>query len=335
MVALVLSSIVILAVIEIFIGARQMYRVQEAKSRLQENARLAVQLISQSALNTGYRGCGSRAAIPLANSLNNATDFEWDFGIDVLGNEASDNSWLPAKPDFITTDPEDPIVFDLITFRTILEPTIPVFDQDGDAFGSGDLNVGGAGDLEVNDIVVVSDCLNAAVFEITAAGSAISHASSAAPTTTPGNAPTTTPGNATTQLGKRYENAQLNRIVTRSFFLRTPPATPRPQVPSLYMREAPSGQEAQELVEGVENMQILYGIDTNLDSMADEYRTANNVGNWENVVSLEIQLLMVSATDNLTMEPQEYTFDGNNIIANDNRIREVYSQTIALRNRLP
>ena len=61
------------------------------------------------------------------------------------------------------------------------------------------------------------------------------------------------------------------------------------------------------LVEGIQDMQILYGVDTDLSGTADYgtpnfYVTANNVttANWPKVVSIRISLLAVTLDDNLT-----------------------------------
>jgi type IV pilus assembly protein PilW len=83
-------------------------------------------------------------------------------------------------------------------------------------------------------------------------------------------------------------------------------------------------------------MEILYGVDTNQDFSVDDYRTANAVGNWANVISVRISLLMVSLENNLVVDgPQDYYFNGATITpaANDRRLRRVFTQTIVLRNR--
>ena len=90
----------------------------------------------------------------------------------------------------------------------------------------------------------------------------------------------------------------------------------------------------QELVEGVEDMQILYGVDTGSDRFPNQYLTANNVTNFNAVVSVRIMLLMRSIDDFVTDSPQTYTFNGTQTTAGDRRIRQVFSTTVALRNRM-
>jgi type IV pilus assembly protein PilW len=89
-------------------------------------------------------------------------------------------------------------------------------------------------------------------------------------------------------------------------------------------------------------MQILYGENTNDDnnSAADRFVPADQVSNWDNVVSIRIALLVQSLEDNLVNAPQSYTFNGvlyNGTTGNganppDKRLRRVFTTTINLRN---
>ncbi len=90
-----------------------------------------------------------------------------------------------------------------------------------------------------------------------------------------------------------------------------------------------------ELIEGIENMQISYGEDTDSDSTPDYYVDANNVVNMESVVSVRINLLAVSLDDNLSTAPVKYQFNGGETTPSDRKLRREFSSTIAVRNRLP
>ena len=95
---------------------------------------------------------------------------------------------------------------------------------------------------------------------------------------------------------------------------------------------------AQELAEGVENLQVRYGVDTDGNTTADEYRTANNVGatEWANVVSLQVAILVTGVTDRVVeTDPRQFTLL-DQVVGPfaDGRLRRVLSFTVALRNRL-
>jgi type IV pilus assembly protein PilW len=74
----------------------------------------------------------------------------------------------------------------------------------------------------------------------------------------------------------------------------------------------PTNNGALDLIEGTENMQILYGEDTPVsgiyDGWANYYVPANNVVNWEKVVSIRVSLLLRSLDDNLSSQPFQSTF---------------------------
>jgi type IV pilus assembly protein PilW len=90
----------------------------------------------------------------------------------------------------------------------------------------------------------------------------------------------------------------------------------------------------EELVEGVQDMQVLYGIDSDNDQFPNQYVTSDNVPNFNAVVSLRIMLLIHSIDDFVTEAPQTYTFNGVLTTPTDRRLRHVFTTTIALRNRI-
>jgi type IV pilus assembly protein PilW len=90
-----------------------------------------------------------------------------------------------------------------------------------------------------------------------------------------------------------------------------------------------------DIVEGIENMKILYGVETDAVGSANYgtpnfYVTANNIPDidadgtldWQRVVSIRITISV-------------RTIDGNLTTTGDGRIRRDFISTIAVRNRLP
>jgi len=324
MIALVLGLVVTSAVIEIFLGSKQMYRLQDARARLQENGRYAIQHLTNNIRNAGYNGCATRGgSVPITNTLNTSGDYLWDFATGIQGFNATASAaiWAPAMDAEIITPLSGS---DVLTIRTMNEPVIRVTAHPGGTPpGSAAIQVNTQNQLERFDIVMVTDCLTSAIFQITNANPNTSG------TVTHNTGGAGIPGNATQALGKDYTGAELVKLTTKSFYIRDDNG-----VPSLYQRI--SNNDAVPLVEGVENMQILYGVDTNLDDAADQYLTANNVTNWDNVLSVRVNLLLRTLADNLVVDsPQTYNFNGDPVTATDSRLRAVFSRTISLRNRVP
>lgn len=114
-----------------------------------------------------------------------------------------------------------------------------------------------------------------------------------------------------------------------------------------YLRNDPQGtpflmcagsrsNQAVELAEGIENMQILYGVDTDGDKQINRYINATDVGNFrDNILSIQIALLVRSLIEvkdqaeqkTYSLLDQSYT----NPVA-DRYQRAVFTTTISLRN---
>ena len=96
----------------------------------------------------------------------------------------------------------------------------------------------------------------------------------------------------------------------------------------------------QELVEGVEDMQIFYGEDMDGDGVVNRYVTpavinglcGGNPDCWLRVVNVRISLLLQTLDDDVTQQPQAYTFNGETVTPTDNRLRRVFTATVSLRN---
>jgi len=226
MIALLIGAFLLGGVLQIFIGSKQTYRMQENLSRLQENGRLALDFIGRDIRMTSYWGCLARPSG------------------DVFGETVSGISKITLKAAFVTT------------------PT------------------GSCGTTVDKTAVYYTDYTSTIIYSINNA------------------------------------NAVLHKC-------------------------CPTNNGAIDLIEGIENMQILYGEDSNADGWANYYVPANNVVNWEKVVSVRISLLAATLDDNLTTQPMPYTFNGITTTTTstppvtDRKIRRVFTTTIALRNRLP
>lgn len=94
--------------------------------------------------------------------------------------------------------------------------------------------------------------------------------------------------------------------------------------PALYRDKLVSSTAStkEELVQGVENMQITYGVDTGTDNNVDAYQAADSVTNWSRVLSVRITLTLVSGQN------EKVGTTG------DKLLRKSFSNTIAIRNRL-
>ena len=97
------------------------------------------------------------------------------------------------------------------------------------------------------------------------------------------------------------------------------------------------GETVAELVDGVEDFQVEYGIRTGNNPVANEYRTANDVADWSRVVSVRFRLLLSSTDDNIVAKSggavQSINFNGAAVAA-DGRLRQTFGSVVAMRNRV-
>ena len=98
--------------------------------------------------------------------------------------------------------------------------------------------------------------------------------------------------------------------------------------PALFMDDG-SGV-ARELVEGIEDMQVQFGVDTDSNQVANYYVDPDSVSVSEmnDVVSVKLSLAVRTLTNNVAVQNRVY----NGV--NDRRISKNYVATVAIRNRL-
>ena len=95
--------------------------------------------------------------------------------------------------------------------------------------------------------------------------------------------------------------------------------------------------DEQLIAEGIENMQILYGVDANDDNLVDRYVRASDVGTlWNNVINIQVAVLARTLREvKDTAEQQKFTLlDYEHTTPTDRFQRAVFSTTISLRNAL-
>jgi type IV pilus assembly protein PilW len=314
MIAIVLGLLITAGMIELFVNSKQSYRVQENISRLQENGRFAMNFITQDIRMADYWGCLS-STTSIENNLNANTLFD-GFNNAISG---EDNN---AAADNIIDGTDTIIVKGAFGSGTYVN-NIP-------ATTSADLKIEDNSGLSENDIVIVSDCTHGDIFQITndpsTGGSSgfdnVVHNTGAV---------SSGPGNADKPFQKLYDtDAQLFNLKFAEYTIQTGSGS----LPALY--RTINGGTPQELIEGIENMQILYGEDTDNDKTPNYYLSANNpLLDMDRVVSVRVSLVVRTLEDNLAINPVPYTLFGTTVTPNDNVIRRVFSSTIAVRNRLP
>lgn len=331
MIAMTIGLLLLGGITSIMISSRQTYRVNEALSRMQDNSRYAFQVLSRDIRMAGYFGCVGSDVDP-TNTLNGPTDFLWNFKQTIYGYEATSATTWNLTPDSSITSPLGGR--DIIVVRGAsgdgTSAAIKIANHTGGSPpGSANIKVSEGSGLAAGDVLMASDCLGTAVFQVTKCCAESPGFDNIVHNT---GSTGIVPGNSTNDLGKDYTGGEVLKVTTRSYYIRTN-GTGRP---ALYRKVGTA--DAEEVVEGIENMQIEYGEDTNGDITADIYRKADAVANWSKVVSVRVNLLMQTIDDNIAGAKQPYTYNGVAVAVAavpDRRLRQVYSTIITLRNRAP
>ncbi len=308
MIALVIGLLATGAMLKVYVDSSQLYRFNEGLARIQENGRFATEFIRRDARVAGFWGCYHGAT--LTNGIStDATDHPRYESSDIIG---TNNDGL-YDADSITFSGAGGSVATVSSNMTLADSAIPISST---------------GNFELGEALLISDCETADIFQLTSIG---------------GSSPSLTLEHDA-ELSKAYAaGSTLYRVQQTTFCIAegTDPAQP-----SLRQLVNPTSDQTcqdhgDELVEGIENMQVWFGEDTDADSegAGGDY-TANRYVppdtsdlDMDRVVSVRIFLLARSLNDNLTTEPSPYYFvDPVAIIPTDKRLRKVFTTTITLRN---
>jgi type IV pilus assembly protein PilW len=326
-----------------FISNKRVYKEQESMGRLQENARFALGEVMHDIRMAGYTGCSDNTS-KTSNHVNGASGSNiLSFDDPVEGSENAGN-WKPSN----STDVVGSMVAgtDGISIRYMEDTGLTVQPPYMNT-SSANVHIATGSGIVQGEILAVADCNSSDIFQVTNSDADTSG-------TVAHNTGTGTPGNATKPLQKIYlGDATVVRYVARRYFIGTGAYGGPSLFRSVYAQDKDDSdgdgntteviQHNEELIEGVENMQVLYGEDTaGADKVADTYVTADNVTNWSNVVSVRIALLFRTIKPNTQIDPDTATHSmlggtaaGGATVGpmNDYYRRRVVTATIQIRNR--
>jgi len=355
LVSAVLAIFLIGGIIQIFVGNRVMFAFNDGVSRIQENARFSLEHIAFTSRMAGYSGCLADTAVfnnlagaanPFRDDINNGVQ-----GFDANGTGIGDSfaagatdpagstntlNWTPAlPPEFLAAVPGGVLPgSDVLIIRGAAGATHSLVTPFTD---SAQLFIDGPHDFTNGEVLVVADCQKASIFQLTnftAAGTPVNLVHGTGGGFNPGNAISNWPTEQDYGLG-----AGVSRLQTVAFYV-APGANGRPslfQVRLQSLSATASGFQAEELAEGVDSMQIRYGTDADNDDDIDAWLTADAVADWTRVLSMEVTLLARSGDEYGTeMDTLVYNLGGTQFDpVDDRRLRQVFSTTVGIRNRLP
>lgn len=341
MIAITLALIVTIGVISVFIGSRSAFQATSGTAELTDGGRFALNFIANSVRSAGYMACTTAAN--MQGTLNvGATPLPFSFNQALGGYEANNTGVGAAYPVAMP-----PVTGDVTTgdWRNGLDAALtglPVKNSDvlvvrstsanaqsvyvsAIADGTPQFTVNTQGPLANNGLAVISDCAKGVVFQITGiVGTTITHNAGGSP------------GNTTSSFPLSFvPGSQVTPVDTLVYYIGQ--GADGDGALFAYDLNATNTFTAFELVPDIEAMQILYGLDTNSSQTVSQYVTADQVADFNTVMSVKIALLAASAPGaaHPTNPAATYTLLGTTVTAPvDTRARHVFEQTIAVRNSL-
>ena len=330
MVAMALGLLLIGAIGSTYLGNKGAFREARAVSVMQDNGRFALETLTRDIRLAGFSGCVGSAST--TSMLTNQTAFLYKFSQGLQGYQGSTAStptavWSPVLDSAIGSGATTPLAgTDVLALRR----------AEGQSYGLNSLMATSSAAPQIDtalltqeqfqqgQFVLLRDCTAGVIFQVTNTNAATSgqlqHVAGAG-----------SPGNGTADLGRTFNvDAQVTRLVTASYFIA--PSVAVPGRKSLW--EQVDASAPIELALGVDDMQLLFGEDTDGDQTANRYVTADVVSNMANVVSVRVSLL-VSSDDNIAQKSMAYTFNGTTYTPADRRLRSVFTTVVNLRNRTP
>lgn len=366
MVAMLIASFLIFGLLQVFTASKASYQTAEGLARVQENARFALDFLQRDIRMAGHFGCVNDQAHwvraeddPMLHfgTVPTGGGSALDFSVSIEAHEAPNTgptntltlggAWT-APTGLPTLSPTPVGGSDVLVLRYLWPEGVPATSitaaggSEVIAFPTARAGVLTSGGVAAPTLFGVADCTHADVFPGTfAAGGTVTTTSASAP------------GLAGRYTAQPNSVTMLYRAESIIYYV----ANNTAGEPSLYRARAGTGgaYTSEELVEGIESLQLLFGQDSraNLTSAAPpignvtQYGTAAQVRSgggadvpnaWRRVGLVQIGILARSpgraaapAADNAIRVLGTQFQAGS---SGDGRYRASYEATIALRNRL-
>jgi type IV pilus assembly protein PilW len=352
MVGLAVGLFVSTIAISTFVSTRTLNVVNSSSTRMTENARLATETLHTDLRNAGFAGClplnqrrnaeegGTKM---LTSVLDVADDFfvaSSEYYSGLRGYSATGAGHSPALPAALADAATGRLLdSDIISMR------VPADARAMEVVGWVGAPVSGYPKLKPNtpgntvtkgDVLLISNCKAAALFQVTAADPAatgnLEHAVGELK-----------PGNKSLDMKNVFDGeATVYRMQTRHYYVAR--STLRPGTNSLWRLTvpAPAGGEPipEEVASGIDRLTVTYGVDsdTTRDFSVNRYLTASAVAaadQWDRVQNARVQIVAATVEDRMAMVKQQYKLDSGTQTATDNRLRTVLTEGVTLRNGTP
>lgn len=303
MISILIGSILLLGILQVYSTNRQTSNLLNGFAEVQENGRLAIELMSRDIRNADSWGCLPDASA-IANNLDTASPnynpLIHDFSMG--GIQGTNNASSQTVSGKAVVDGTDILIVrgSAGSGARVEAPEMPTV--------SATVHINTGTNIQPDDVLLISDCQAGDIFRNTTGN-----------TPTSGEVGHNTGAGALKNVDGSFEksyglDARVLVPYVKTFFI----ANGANGTPSLWVDKDGTPTE---LIPGVEDMQVLYGEDTNGDRLIDDWDSANNIVDMNTVLSVRVSLIVRS-------------IDAVGTDETDKRLRKTYTVTTNIRNRM-
>ena len=350
LIAITLSVLVMGGLMSVFLGAKTSLLSTSGVGSVSESGRVAIDFIARSVRGAGAIGCAPSSTTTSSLNVTAANTLTMNFGeamaaFEAAGTAPTENivlpavpstagAWLPALDPLLVNLPNPPVAgSDVLVIHTTLEqpqvmavtsilPAATTFTVNNAA-----VPITGPGTLQAGNLAVISDCSKSSVFQVSAiGGTVIGHAAGGG-----------VPGNSSAQLSQTFGAGALVYVPDTIVYYIGVGADGDGALFSVNLNGQGVFGAPQELVPDVENMQLLFGVDTTGNGAVTQYFKAQDVADYNTVISVKVAILAATPANSLPPPPPAtapitYNLLGTTVQAPvDRRARKVFDATIAVR----
>ncbi|WP_297797923.1 PilW family protein [uncultured Marinobacter sp.] len=335
MVSMTLGLILTAGLVQIFVSNKQSFVMSQALSNVQESGREGAMILAREIRNADYWGCISTAT-SVQNNLNSekASDLlDFSRGLEIFPDADSNNAIVDGSH--------------VLFFRGISgAPEVGV--EKVPAADASSLHVTDASPFSKGDILLVTDCEHANIFQATT----VSDKGNDLMTHNKGDS--FDPGNEITTMPKKYtNNAKIYRPSVQRYSIQADDQGRRSLVVERALlannsTNADGFGDPVELVADIRDMRTLIGVDTDGDGAVNSWQdppekdAANAANLLAQTLVVKVSLLARSRDDNVNDDAVQFCFPGwldctseatGLQTADDSALYRVYTMTASLRNR--
>ncbi len=333
MVVLLLSSILLIAVVSFFVAQKTTYQSTSSVAQIQENGRIAAEIIAQDIRMAGFHGCSGSSGLDKYPAVVSGQQPDSLQQAAISGYETGTAGWSNGLHDaLIDVEAEVRPGSDVLMLQYMDSASVAV-----EAHGvvSESLTVGLANELGLvaDDLIVVSNCRESDVLQVTAMNASSSLELSYT-------------GSENEAISGHYSaDSVIAKLVARIYYIKDTDREHSDGSPvyGLFVKDISNAAVAtSELLADIEYLQLLYGVPK---AAGLEFIKASDVTDFSDVRSINISLLASSnkpvRDDNDTQDyvllDETITDDGagSTLSYDSNRLlRRVFTDSVVIRNRV-